>query len=384
MSALDLAVEIPGGIILFGAVGAYWYGALRGAARHERAVLKEHSRAIRAHYAAVEASEDAPSFSPDVIDQSVTDIVALADNLWRTGAFGSLYDRPDAGLVRAWARSWQTSLGRDLEVVGPPSIDLLSVVNRNDENEDRIVARVRLRIHCKHPKVGMLGPHHAHVDQRWTFGRTGGDWFLLSMGGDPLAGPLLMAALIPSASSDTERLTEESLAELADTQKLGADVPIADLVTPEESPAVALLDLSVVDGRFLPALIQAELTHLLAAWEGAAVGSEAPLEALADDRAREALLRPRQGQRLIVRDVVLKSWQPTKLNLAQVPPTIELDVSTEAVRYVVNDVGRPLDGNPTMAQPVPLHWMLELTDSPEHPWRLATSDVAARSIATWS
>jgi hypothetical protein len=276
VSALDLAVEIPGGMILFGAVGAYWYDVLRGVARRERAVLKEHSRAIRAHYAAVEASEDTPSFSPEVIDQSVTNIVSLADKLWRTGAFGSSYDGPDAGLVRAWAESWQTTIGRDLEVVGPPSIDLLSVINRNDEDEDRIVARVRLRIHCKHPKGGMLGPHHAHVDQRWTFGRTGSEWFLLSMGGDPLAGPLLMAALIPTPSSDTDRLTEESLAELAAAQKLGHDVSLADLVSPDEPPAVALLDLSVIDGGFLPALIQAELTHLLSAWEGAAVGSEAP------------------------------------------------------------------------------------------------------------
>ncbi|HEY2214897.1 MAG TPA: hypothetical protein VGH31_07570, partial [Acidimicrobiales bacterium] len=253
-----------------------------------------------------------------------------------------------------------------------------------NEAEDRIVARVRLRIRCKRPKVGMLGPHHAHVDQRWTFGRTGDDWFLLSMGGDPLAGPLLMAALIPTASSDTERLTEESLAELADAQKLGHDAALADLVSPDEPPAVALLDLSVIDGRFLPALIQAELTHLLSAWEGAAVGSEAPLEVLANDQAREALLRPRQGQRLIVRDVVLKSWQPTKLNLSQDPPSIEATLEVEAVRYVVNDVGRALAGNPTLAQSVPLTWTLELTESAETPWRLSTSDVPAQSIASWS
>jgi hypothetical protein len=125
--------------------------AIRDTARRERAVLKEHARAISAHYAAIEASEDEPLFSPEAIEQSVAEIVMLADGTWRAGAFLAPDGRPDAGLVRAWARMWQSRLGNGLEAVDKPAIDILGVVNRDSDEEDRVVVRVRLRIYCRPP-----------------------------------------------------------------------------------------------------------------------------------------------------------------------------------------------------------------------------------------
>jgi hypothetical protein len=206
---------------------------------------------------------------------------------------------------------------------------------------------------------------------------------LLSIGGDPLAGPLLTASLIPTPSSDTERLREESLAELASAQKVGDDVALSELVSPDEPPAFALLDLSVVDSRFGTPLIAAELAHLLEAWEGAVTGSEGPFEELASDDARAALLRPSGGTRLIVRDAVLKSWEATRLDLSRDPPAIELTLDVEAVRYVVRDNGSHVAGNRTDARGMALTWVLELTLSTRAPWRLATSNNPAEAIAGW-
>jgi hypothetical protein len=382
VSVLSVAVEIAGGGVLFGGVGYCWFGFIRGAARHERAVLKEHARATRAHFAAVEAGEDDPLFSPDVIEQSVRLVVALADGVWRSGVFADSGDRPDEALVRAWARSWQW-LGDGIEVDGQPSIDLLSVINRNDEEEDRVVVRVRLRIHCKHPKVGALGPHHARVDERWTFGRSGSRWIMLSASGDPLAEPVLTTPLIPNPPSDTERLREESLAELAIGQKVGDDVALNDLVNPDDPPPLALLDLSIVDSRFGPELIAAQLAHLIEAWEGAVNGSEGPLEELASDQARDALLRPGRGTRLIVRDAVLKSWEATDLDVSSHPQTIEVTLEVQAVRYVVRDTGAPLAGNQRDAHQMALTWILELIDSTLNPWRLIESSNPAEGIPGW-
>jgi hypothetical protein len=381
--SLIVVGEVAVGVVLFGGLGAVWLSGIRGVARHERAVMKEHARATRAHLAAVEAAEDDPSFSPEAIEQTVVEIVALADGLWRAGVFGALEGRPDARLVRAWARSWQARLGTGLEVVGKPSIDLLSVVNRDDGDENRVVARVRLRIHCRNPRVGSIGTHRAHADERWTFGRAGTGWALLSVGGDPLAGPLLTAPLVPTPSSDTERLREESLAELASAQKVGDDVALSDLVGADEPPAFALLDLSVVDSRFGTPLIASELAHLLEAWEGALMGSEAPLEELASPQARAALLLPSIGTRLVMRDAVLKSWEATRLDLSLDPPSIEVALDIEAVRYVVRDNGGHVAGNRTDAREMSLRWVLELTDSTKAPWRLATSNNPAESIPGW-
>jgi hypothetical protein len=381
VSALGVA-EIAVAVVLLGGVSTSWVAIIRRAARHERAALKEHAHATRAHYAAVEAAEDNPSFAPDEIEQSVTDAVALADGLWRSGSLDALVGRPDGSLVRAWARSCQSWLGHGLEAVGKPSIDLLSVVNRDDEEEDRVIVRVRLRVSCKHPRIG--AGHHAHLDERWTLGRSGSRWVLLSVGGDPLGGPVLAAPLIPTPSSDTARLFEESLAELADAQKVGDDVALSDLVSADEPPAFALLDLSLVDGRFQPTLIAAELAHLLEAWEWAVTGSEAPLEQLTSVQARAALLWPDPGTRLVMRDALLKSWEPTRLDLSRQPPAIEVTLDVQAVRYVVRDDGRAVAGNQNDARRMALTWTLELTDSAKAPWLLATSNNPAEAIPGWA
>lgn len=114
-------VEVVIAVGVLGAIAAVWIAGIRSGARHERAVLKEHARAYRAHYAAVEAAEDDPSFSPDAIEQSVIQVVALAESLWHSGKFGSLGGRPDVSLIRAWARSRQSWLGSGLEAKGEPS-----------------------------------------------------------------------------------------------------------------------------------------------------------------------------------------------------------------------------------------------------------------------
>ena len=222
-----------------------------------------------------------------------------------------------------------------------------------------------------------------HLDERWTFGHSGSRWFLLSVNGDPLAGPVLTAPLIPTPSSDTERLRQESLAELADAQKVGDDVTLSDLVSADEPPAFGLLDLSVVDTRFLPALIAAELARIIEAWEAAVSGSEAPLEELTSVHARTVLLRPSAGTRLIVRDVVLKSWEPTRLDLSRQPPAIAVTLDVEAIRYVVRDGGGSVAGNETDRRRMTLAWTLELTASARAPWRLAASNSPAEAIPGW-
>jgi hypothetical protein len=145
--------------------------------------------------------------------------------------------------------------------------------------------------------------------------------------------------LVPKPSSDTERLREESLAEL--------------------SPCSTSRSSTAASGP----LIAAALAHLLEAWEGAVTGSEGPLEGLAGADRREALLRPSPGTRLVVRDAVLKSWEATRLDLSRDPPAIEVTLDLEAVRCVVRDNGSPVAGNRTDARQMALTWILELTDS---------------------
>ncbi len=375
------AGEVAVPTALIGAVATYWVAIVRRATRHERASHKEHARAGRAHYAAVEAAEDDPVFAPETIEAAVASMVALAGDVWSGIESPERPDRADERIVTAWARSWQLRLGRGLSAHDNPSVDVLHVVNRHDEDEDRVVLRVRLHIHCAQPSWGQ---HRAHCDERWTLGRRGADWILLSVSGDPLAGPILNAPFVTDPSGDTERLTEESLAELLTADGSSKDVDLSDLVSPEEAPSLALADLSVVDPRFDPSLLGAALSHLLEAWETAVTGSESPLAELASPQARDALLRPGPESQLYVRDVVLKSWEVIKLHLDRKPPVVDVELHVVAVRYVVRFESAIRVGNATDPRPVTLTWTLELTESSEVPWQLISASGSDAGIEGWT
>lgn len=380
---VDRAAEIVGVVVFIGGPATYWFVVVRSAARRERAELRERARAVRAHYAAVEAAEDDPGFSPEAIEASVAEIVELVEICWRTGDFSAPNSRPDAILVEAWARARASWLGRDLRVVGKPATDLLGVVNREDEAEDHVVTRVRLRVHCGQPRPGGPSVHRRRLDERWTFGRADRRWVLFSVSGDPLAGPVLEAPLVPTPSADQARLHEESLAELATTDAVDDDVDFSQLVSDDKPAASALRDLSLVDARFQPALIGEELAEVLEAWEWATTGSEARLEQLASALARTALLRPVSGVRLVVRDLVLKSWEPTRLDLKRQPPSVELTLTIEGARHVVRDTGVSVVGNSKDRRRMTLTWIIELTASAKNPWQLVWSNTPAASLPGW-
>jgi hypothetical protein len=201
--------------------------------------------------------------------------------------------------------------------------------------------------------------------------------------GDPFANSLLATPLIDSPASDTERLREESLGELAMAQRLDDGVVLRDLISPDEPPQLALLDLSVVDSRFTPALIGADIQHLIETWESAVSGSEAPFADLASVRARSDLLRPGPGMRLFMRDAALKSWEVTRVDVARHPPRVEIALDVEAVRYVVADDGKRVAGNTKDRRHMALTWTIELTDSVQTPWHLVTSNAPADQIPGW-
>jgi hypothetical protein len=381
---LVAVAEVVPAIAVAGTIAYSWLAPVAREARRERVSLRAHARATRVYYAAIEAAEDDPNFAPDAIARAVMGALGFAARAWRTQTFVPVDRRPDTALVMGWARLRQSWLGSGLRLTGSPSIDLLRVVNRAGEEEDRVIVRVRMRIHCRHPRHGVFGIRRARLDERWTLGRREGLWAVLSVEGDPLAGPVLSAPSIPDRSYDDARLLEESLAEIADKQRAGDHLPLGDLVSADEAPALAVLDLSVVDGRFLPPLIAMQLAHMLEAWEEAVDGSDVPLATLASAEVIATLLHPGAGRHFVIRDAQLKSWEPVALRLSQQPPAMDINVGIEAVRYVQSDDGRDRIGNDTDRREARLTWTLELAGPARTPWRLAATTNPAQTIPGWS
>ncbi len=151
MFVLALSVSVLVSALVVGGIAASWLAVVLKQAQHERAELKARARAGRAKGAALEAAEEDPLFSPHEIKACVDAVLALAEALWRSSDLSGFEGRSDTHLITVWARAREAWLGGALDIDGQPSVDLLQVVNRGSESEDRVTARVRVHVHCAHP-----------------------------------------------------------------------------------------------------------------------------------------------------------------------------------------------------------------------------------------
>jgi hypothetical protein len=368
-------------VVLVGGVG--WAALAHERVRRRRVDRHARRRSWQAEQTAVEASLEDEAFAPEAIRSAVDGVLAFVSTVWSDDESVALGDRSDAGSVYRWARSRAKLLGGGTWVVGRPVIDLLRIVNRPGQSEDRAVVRVRLPIHRSRGHVHAY-PLVRELDERWTFGRTQGRWELLSVGGDPLAPALLEGRQVPGEWADEDRLREQALGELADVETAGTRMVPADLVTGGSDARLQLLDLSNVDGRFTLALLGAAVGHLVDAWEEAATGSLEPLSRVASREACEQLLQPQgraSGMRMMLQDASLERWEPIAFDAKCEPPRVVVSVTVAAVRYVVSTAsGEHLAGSTEFRRPIPLSWTLELSESHPVSWRLRASSNPAAEI----
>jgi hypothetical protein len=360
------------------ALAAYWLVAGRNAGRRELASWRGRRRVERAQGAALEAAEQDPAFEPTHVRTAVRRMLRAAEREWRTP--GAMPPRPDQQVIQRWAREKRAWLGRGLRVEGEPRIDLVHLVNREDDAEDRVVVRVRMQLH--HERVAApLDPHTVHVDELWTLGRFRASWRLLSTDGDPRTGPALGASLIPTPWADEARLSEESLRELSQSAGV-AQPPPGELVAARPSVSATLADLALVDGRFAPELLGLEIGRIFEAWGDATTGPGRPLHLVASDAAADALLHPRgQASRLVLADARLTTWRVDALSADATPPRVGVSVTASAIRYLVDtESGEHLTGSTTVPHTIELDWTLELADDAHTTWRLASTTDPAREL----
>ncbi len=303
--------EVAAGTVFLAVVGVGWAALARRALRRRRTERRATRRARQVEAASVEASLENEAFAPQKIRADVDAILRLAAHEPDLVA-AELDSRPDAPLISAWRRAHRLKAGASVQ--HRPSVDLLRLVNRGNHAEDCVVAGYTAG--SSPPAVTGSSPgRHGGLMSAGTLARGATGWRLLEFDAHPLADGLLDTPVIAGAWADRERLNEQSLAGLA--QPPGATpVRVGDLVNRDAQPYAQLLDLSLVDGRFLPALIEAALKHLIEVWEQATLVSTDSLEQRADSAVCEQLLRPLiddRSMRLVLRDAVLRSWEPTSV-----------------------------------------------------------------------
>jgi hypothetical protein len=243
-------------------------------------------------------------------------------------------------MIRGWANARAGQIGAGLRISGHPRIDIVSVVNREDESEDRAIVRLHMRIH-RDPKASanepgdgtILAQRVVQIEDRWTLARHGDSWMLASVSGDPISGELISSPLIASPVEDDERVREAALRELAGREAIPSS-ELAPMIDPGLSPPEQLRELASADDRFSTELLEAELHHIVQAWEARSDGSERPLERVASQQAIGALIRSGGGaSNRLIRDAELVDWKVVEVDLGSRPPHVRVRVQIEAAVF---------------------------------------------------
>ena len=382
MTGAGVAEWVACGGLLLGVTATAVRSAV-GAERRVQLRVLTRMRARRAERVAVAASVDDPAFSPEAIRASVTEMLDAAQAVWAGREEREHRERRDIQLLRGWANSHRRQLGAALRIAGRPKVDIVSVVNREDQTEDRAIVRLHLRVH-RDPKASgnepgdqtIFAQRIVPVEERWTLVRRRDRWLLASVSGDPISDELMTSPLIASPVEDDERVRETALREIAGRQAVPAS-ELRDATDPELPAPQQLRELSTLDDRFSPQLIEAELRHLVEAWEAHTDGSGWPLKHMASVKAIRALIHPGNGAvHRMIRDARLVDWKVIEIDLESGPPHMRVWVQIEAAVFA-SDHGKWI-GSDRRRTKHALVWKLKLA-SPARPdviWELTGSEEA--------
>jgi predicted lipid-binding transport protein (Tim44 family) len=217
------------------------------------------------------------------------------------------------------------------------------------------------------------------MSEYWTLGKRDGHWIVVSIEQEREGRHELSEPIIASPWSDSERLQEESLAEQAAAEKPAEGFSVADVATPEfaDSARLAALDLSLVDGRFAPDLIAAEVKRAVAAWAAAVDGNRGDLAELAAPRALSELLHPgdpSEQTRVVVRGPEVRALRIVALDAQTSPAQLTVEIDVHGSRYIEDrDTTEVVSGSQYSSALFREHWRLALDGDDAHPWRIVAA-----------
>jgi predicted lipid-binding transport protein (Tim44 family) len=262
-----------------------------------------------------------------------------------------------------------------------PQVEYVGLVNREDDADDRVV--VRLQAVLRDVVIdgsGRVLKRNEEDDELtalaeyWTLGRAGEGWLLLSIEQDAEGAHHLDEAIVASPWSDEARLQDAAVTELAVADAVPDGTAFGELVDVDYAgdARVQAMDLSVVDGRFAPAVLEAAARRAVEAWAEAVDGADDALERAATPEAAHALLYPHgTNTRLVVRGPRLQALRIAALDAQAEPPTMAVEADLRGRRYLEDrDTAAVLEGSKDREAAFTERWTLALGADPATPWRI--------------
>jgi predicted lipid-binding transport protein (Tim44 family) len=267
------------------------------------------------------------------------------------------------------------------EIVRGPTVEYVGLTNREADADDRAVVRVQalLRDVVLDRDGGVIKRSDSDSEtttlaEYWTLGKRDGQWVLLSIEQDAEGRHQLDAPLVASPWGDEVRLHDAALTELAAADAVAA--PALAEITPVDldgDARAAALDLSLVDGRFAPVVLEAAARRAVEAWAEAVDGADAPLQAIAEPAAVDALLYPGDPARtirLVVRGPRLVALRITGIEGRRM--TVEAELTGRRYRED-RDTLALVEGSRDREARFTERWTLELGEAADTPWRIVAA-----------
>lgn len=316
--------------------------------RRDRAARAE--RAVVTGRAAAEAVEDDAHFGVEAVQARALELFVEVQRAWDAADRDVLRKLAGADLMREWElrlddfakKGWRNRV----RVTHDPVINYVGLVNREDDNEDRVAVSIECELEdyvmAERGKI----VHKDGEDSKevrfceyWTLAWSGTEWLVDSIQSEEEGAGVLEAPLVPSPWSDEGRLHDEAVIEGAVGSAAPAGSPKAgELVDVDyaDDARVAALDLALVDGRYGPEVIEAAVRGVVPAWVAAVDGADDELLRLSTPEAVRELLYPRGGDavRLVVRGAQVERVRITAFDAAADPPLMTAEVTYRGRRYL--------------------------------------------------
>jgi predicted lipid-binding transport protein (Tim44 family) len=374
-------------VVVFGLFGLFLLFLLVHTVRYRRK-LRERDERVRT--ASAEAAEDDAYFASDELERHAVALFRAAQMAWDARDRAALARLVGPDLLVEWNRrlddfdrkGWHNRV----EVIGEPAVLYVGITNREDDSEDRAVVRIQAKLRAyvldsRGAKVMRKGERDELVTlaEYWTLARRNGAWMVQSIEQSSEGDHHLDEPIVASPWSDTQRLEDEAATELAVAGALPDGFTTADLaqVDFDGDARARALDLSVADGRFAPAVLEAAARRAVEAWAEAVDGDDAALERVASPEAVGALLYGGDASRrtrLVVRGPRVRRIRIAGVDVERVPATMAVEVELGGSRYVEDrDTAAVLSGSRDAPTTFTERWTLALDGPDDAPWRIVTA-----------
>lgn len=356
---------------------------------------RRRDRVARTTLAAAEAAEDDSYFAVDEVTRGARELFVACQRAWDQRDLDRLGQLVGRDLMKEWRRRLNDFKSKgwhnEVEVRGTPEIEYVGLVNRADDTEDLVVVRitatmrdvVRKRDGSIMKKNGTDSEVNT-VSEYWTLARSDDHWIVVSIEQDSEGAHHLDAPLVPTPWSDDQRDRDDARVELAVANSTPAGTDVAELVSLDfaDDAHAAALDLSLVDDRFSPQVLEAAARRAVAGWAEAVDGDDAALEAVAAPGAVRELLYggdASEKTRLVVRGPVLEALRIAELDKDAEPPAFTVEATLRGRRYVEDrDTLALVSGSRDSEVTFTERWRLALDGTGPMPWRLTAASAAKR------